>query len=77
MKITLAIEDIKLIEKEIESLPTKMRKTFLLSRKENLTYAEVARELDLSKDTVRSHAKHALKILLLKLGLLSFLFIFF
>lgn len=55
-----------LIEKEIEALPTKMRKAFLLSRKENLTYAQIAKELNLSKDTVRSHTKHALKILRLK-----------
>lgn len=59
-----------LIEKQIDQLPKKMREVFLLSRNANLTYNEIAQELDLSKQTIRAHAKNAIKILRLKLGLM-------
>ncbi len=57
-----------LIENEIDALPGKMREVFLLSRQANLTYIEISAQLDLNKQTVRSHIKHALKILRLHLG---------
>lgn len=56
-----------IIEKEINALPKKMRSVFLMSREGNLSYSEISKQLDLNKQTVRSHAKHALKILRLKL----------
>lgn len=59
---------VALIEKEISSLPKKMREVFLLSRKANLSYKEIAEQLDLSEQTVRSHVKHALYILRRRLG---------
>ncbi|TCC87410.1 RNA polymerase sigma-70 factor [Pedobacter hiemivivus] len=57
-----------LIEKEIASLPYKMREVFELSRKTNLSRKEIATELNLSEQTVKSHMHHALKILKTKLG---------
>ncbi|MBK0378452.1 RNA polymerase sigma-70 factor [Mucilaginibacter segetis] len=66
-----------LIESEIHNLPAKMREVFELSRKQNLTYKEIAVRLDLKEQSVRSHVKNALKILRVKLGpLISFFLIF-
>jgi len=65
-----------LIEKEIAALPKKMRQVFDLSRKTNYTRKEIATELGLSEQTVKSHMHHALKILKVKLGSLLILFIF-
>lgn len=57
-----------LIEKEIASLPHKMREVFELSRKTNLSRKEIAGQLNLSEQTVKSHMHHALKILKTRLG---------
>lgn len=62
-----------LIEKEISALPKKMREVFELSRKTGYTRKEIAHELNLSEETVKSHMHHALKILKLKLGTMSVL----
>ncbi len=59
-----------LIEKEIAGLPTRMREVFELSRKTNLSRKEIANELNLSEQTVKSHMHHALRILKTKLGAL-------
>lgn len=57
-----------LIEKEVQALPQKMREVFDLSRKSNYSRKEIAEELGLSEQTVKSHMQHALKILKVKLG---------
>ena len=57
-----------LIEKEIAALPDKMRQVFELSRKTNYSRKEIAAELNLSEETVKSHMHHALKLLKAKLG---------
>nr|WP_121272565.1 RNA polymerase sigma-70 factor [Pedobacter schmidteae] len=57
-----------LIEKEIAALPFKMREVFELSRKTNLSRKEIAEQLNLSEQTVKSHMHHALKILKTRLG---------
>lgn len=57
-----------IIEKEIEALPDKMRQVFNLSRKSFYTRKQIAEELGVSEQTVKSHMHHALKILKLKLG---------
>lgn len=62
-----------LIEKEISALPKKMREVFELSRKTGYSRKEIASELELSEQTVKSHMHHALKILKLKLGTMSVL----
>jgi|SRR6185503_18522174 len=58
----------ELIEKEIAALPPKMRKVFLLSRNTELSRREIAEQLDLSEETVKSHMHHALKTLKGRLG---------
>src|SRR5690606_22896985 len=42
-----------LIDAEIEKLPEKMRQVFVLSRKENLSYKEIAERLKISDQTVK------------------------
>ena len=61
-----------LIEQEIDALPPKMREVFLLSRRDHLTYKEIADKLDLSEQTVRTHVKHALRTLRVRLGLFGY-----
>ncbi len=51
------------IENEIANLHPRMRKVFELSRKMNLTRKEIAMELSISEETVKSHMHGALKIL--------------
>jgi RNA polymerase sigma-70 factor (family 1) len=57
-----------IIEKEIESLPPRMRKVFELSRIENQTHSQIAEKLGLTTQSVRSHIKNALRILRIKLN---------
>lgn len=63
-----------IIEKEIESMPTKMRLVFELSRKKNLSHKRIAQELEISEQTVRKHIQHALRILKVKFGILALLY---
>lgn len=61
-----------LIEKGISELPPKMREIFELSRKHAMNHKEIAEQLNLSEQTVRTQVKNALRILRLKLGLMLF-----
>lgn len=61
----------ELIEKEIDALPAKMREVFKLSRISNLSHKEIADELSLSEQTVRTQVRNALRVLRVKLGLLA------
>jgi len=61
----------ELIEKEVEAMPPKMRAVFELSRVENLSHKQISEELTISEQTVRKHIQHALRILRVKLGILS------
>lgn len=58
----------ELIEKEVDRLPEQMKAAFLLSRKANMTYFEISRELKLSPLSVKTYAKNAIKKLRIKLG---------
>jgi RNA polymerase sigma-70 factor (ECF subfamily) len=62
-----------MIEKEIQSLPPRMREVFELSRKANLTHKEIALQLNLSEQSVRSHIKNALKSIKSKFGFFIYL----
>lgn len=61
--------DSNIITKEIEilldlvvsSMPSQRQKVFTLSRQEGLTYEEIAQQLGISLDTVKTHMKLALK----------------
>ncbi|MGV3685233.1 MAG: RNA polymerase sigma factor [Daejeonella sp.] len=61
----------ELIEKEIDALPGKMREVFRLSRISNLSHKEIAEELSISEQTVRTQVRNALRLLRVKLGLLT------
>ncbi len=54
---------IKIVNKEIESLPPKCKQIFLLSKKEGLTHTEIAEYLDVSTKTIEGHITRAFKIL--------------
>ena len=52
-----------LISKEIEALPPKMREVFLLNKKEELSYKEIADRLNISDQTAKQQVYKAMKIL--------------
>jgi len=56
------------IENEIEALPPKMREVFEMSRKAHMKTAEIARERNVSQETVKKQLYQAMKILKGKLG---------
>lgn len=62
-----------LIDLEIAALPAKMREVFLLSRETHLSRKEIAAQLGLSEQTVKSHMHHALKTLKSRLGAAFFM----
>ena len=53
----------KLIEEAIDQLPERCRIVFSLSRFEEMSYAQIARELDISPKTVENQISKALKLL--------------
>ena len=63
------------IHRLIDSLPERCRQVFVLSRFEEMSYKEIADQLDISKKTVENQISKALKVI--SAGLLSILFIFF
>lgn len=63
----------RLIEHEIDALPSKMREIFVLSRKENKSHKEIALELGLSELTVKTQVKKALRILKARLGVVIYI----
>jgi RNA polymerase sigma-70 factor (ECF subfamily) len=52
-----------LIAKEIEALPAKMREVFILNKKEELTYKEIAERLNITDQTAKQQVYKAMKIL--------------
>lgn len=62
-----------IIQKEIDLLPPKIRETFELSRHQQLSHKEIAKQMNLSEETVKSYIKSALKTLRAKLGIVKFL----
>lgn len=63
------------IDRIIDDLPEKCRQVFVLSRFEELSYKEIAEQLNVSKKTVEAHISRALKSL--RQNLKQFLFILF
>ncbi|WP_285011129.1 RNA polymerase sigma factor [Pedobacter faecalis] len=63
-----------IIEREIASLPPKMREVFELSRSGELSYREISEMLNISEGTVKQQVHNALKILRPKIN--SFLVFF-
>jgi len=62
-------ELIKLVDKEINKLPPKCKKIFVLNKKEGLTHIEIAEHLNISVKTIEGHMTRAFKILNEKLGI--------
>jgi len=58
----------EIIEQEVASLPRKMRRIFELSRKQNLSYQEIAQVLNISDKTVKKQVHNALIVLRAKLN---------
>jgi RNA polymerase sigma-70 factor (family 1) len=58
----------KQIEDEIENLPVRMREVFELKRKQNLSYKEIAAEMNISELTVKTQMNKAITILRGKFG---------
>ena len=71
----LTQENLQAIYNKIEALPPKCKIVFKLSRFEEMSYAEIATHLDISKKTVEMHISTALRILR-KSIFISLLFIF-
>ncbi|THV58183.1 RNA polymerase sigma-70 factor [Flagellimonas alvinocaridis] len=61
-------EIIMLVNLEINNLPPKCRRIFLLNKKEGLTHTEIAEHLGISIKTIEAHMTRAFKILEKKLG---------
>lgn len=57
----------KIIEKEIEHLPAKMKEVFLMNKKDGLSYKEIAARLNITDQTAKQQVYKALKILKPKL----------
>jgi RNA polymerase sigma-70 factor (ECF subfamily) len=60
-------ELLKLVDKEINKLPSKCRQVFLLNKKEGLTHLEISEYLNISTKTIEGHMTRAFKILREKL----------
>jgi RNA polymerase sigma-70 factor (ECF subfamily) len=65
----------EIIEKEISSLPKRMREVFELSRFQQLSHKEIALKLDITELTVKKQVNKALRILRIKLDLFAFLIV--
>lgn len=67
----------QLIESEIQALPNRMREVFILSRREELSNSKIAQRMGITEETVKKQIVYALKILRLKLKVISFLVLLF
>lgn len=63
----------EIIENEIAALPARTREIFELSRKGFLSHRQIAAQLDISEQTVKTTVNNALRVLRVKLGSLFFL----
>ena len=59
---------IKIMNAEIENLPSKCREIFLMNKKEGLTHTEISEYLNISTKTVEGHITRGFKTLTDKLG---------
>ncbi|HEY0273804.1 MAG TPA: RNA polymerase sigma-70 factor [Chitinophaga sp.] len=65
-----------LIQQEINALPPKMKAVFLLSRQAGYSHREIADEMGIAEQTVSKQITNALKVLKVKLGVISILLFF-
>lgn len=57
-----------IIDQEIQSLPSRTREIFELSRKGHFTHKQISEQLNISEHTVKTTVNNALKVLRVKLG---------
>lgn len=50
---------LSIIEEAIDRLPTQQKRAWILSRREKLTYQQVAQEMGISRETVKTYLQHA------------------
>ena len=67
----LAAEQVRLCERALRDLPPRQRQCLLLQVRQELSYEEIARVLDLSVNTVRNHIAQARAALRRALGSLG------
>lgn len=48
-----------LLDKAIDKLPQQQQKVFILSRRRRMKYEEIAREMNISKESVKKYMQHA------------------
>ena len=65
------------VETIVSDLPDRQREVYLLSRKDGMSYAQIAEKLNISVNTVENHLVRALKVLRKELGNYSILGILF
>lgn len=53
----------KVIEKEVALLPPRMRRVFLMNKREGLSYSQIGEQLDISPETAKQQVYKAIKIL--------------
>lgn len=52
-------EQLSVVEQAIENLPEQQKKAWTLSRRQGLTYAQVAAQMNLSRETVKKYLQYA------------------
>jgi RNA polymerase sigma-70 factor (family 1) len=63
----------EIIDKELATLPERMRLVFELSRKRQMSHKEIAQELGITEKTVKNQINGTLKVLRAKLGIFVYL----
>lgn len=61
------------IQKQIDALPAKMKRIFEMHRLEDLSYKEIAEQLNTSENNVSKQVNNAMRVLRTKLGMLIFI----
>ncbi|MDE1191460.1 MAG: sigma-70 family RNA polymerase sigma factor [Arachidicoccus sp.] len=60
------------LQKVIDSMPSKMRQVYLLSREHQLNHKEIGLRLNIAESTVKKHVQNALKLISVVLSILLF-----
>ena len=80
-EINLQVKEMtNVINKVVDDMPAKMQEAYNLSRLGHLSHKEIARQMDISVETVKKHIQRALQLIrraLLPHTFLSFLLIYF